>query len=170
MKAPYWRNTDMAVDGVGIGELVHASLDSTDYFNSAAKDKEKQETLNRMILTAQNTVGLLRQRGYNVKIGRSMSEGAVYHGTGYAIDIHTPSRNIEDAYEIADIIANDLQTADQVWIEASDYEGNYHVHVLANPDGFNPEPELRTIYDVEAKLTEPGLLSDIGTYSSEGFV
>lgn len=168
MKTPYWRN-DTVIDGINTAELTKSNLDATHYYNSAAKDKDKQEMLNRMMIAAQNTVGLLRARGYNVSITRSVSEGAIYHGTGYALDISTPSRNIEDAYEIADIIANDLQTADQVWIEASDYEGNYHVHVLANPDGYNPKPILKTIYDVEAKNVEDGLLPDVTTYSPEGF-
>lgn len=156
MSVPYYRNTFVNLGGVSIGELTRALDDSTAYFDGSATDSSKQQTLEKLVFAAQRSIVPLRQMGYPVDVVRSFSEGASNHGTGYTLDISPASKNFEDCYIIARELES-MKTCDQIWIEASDDEGNFHVHARVNPDGYNPAPSLKTIYSVDGSDSEDGI-------------
>lgn len=153
---PYYRNTHINLGGFSVGELTRALDDSSDYFDGPASDSSKQQTLGKLITAAKYTVVPLRQSGFVVDIVRSYCEGAVNHGTGYVLDISPASKNFEDCYALA-MTLKGLKTCDQIWIEASDDEGNFHVHAKANPQGYNSNPDLKTILDSEGSNSVDGI-------------
>ena len=153
---PYYRNSFVNIGGVSIGELTRSLDDSAAFFDGPASDSSKQSILEKLIEAAKVTIIPLRQMGYPVDVVRSYSEGAVNHGTGYTLDISPASKNFEDCFGLAKELEV-MKTCDQIWIEASDDEGNFHVHARANPNGFNPNPDLKTIYDVEGSQVTNGL-------------
>ncbi len=156
MTAPYYRNTYVNLGGFSVGELTRALDDSADFFDGPAPDSQKQSVLEKLVVAGQHTVSPLRRMGFVVDIVRSYCEGAANHGTGYVLDISPASKNYSDCYAIASTLKG-LNTCDQIWIEASDDEGNFHVHVKANPQGYNKNPDLQTITDPEGGSGTPGL-------------
>ena len=153
---PYYRNSYVNLGGVSVGELTRALDDSCDFFDGPAPDSSKQQVVGNLITAAKYTVIPLRQSGFVVDIVRSYCEGAVNHGTGLVLDISPASKNFEDCYALATTLKG-YKTCDQVWIEASDDEGNFHVHAKANSNGYNNNPDLKTILDVEAANVTDGL-------------
>lgn len=156
MNTPYYRNAFTNLGGFSVGELTRALDDSADFFDGPAPDTQKQSVLSKLIVAGQHTVSPLRRLGFVVDIVRSYCEGATNHGTGYVLDIAPASKNFEDCYKIATTLKS-LNTCDQIWIEASDDEGNFHVHVKANPQGYNASPDLKTILDPEGGSGTTGL-------------
>ena len=164
-ETPYYRNTHINLGGFSVGELTRALDDSAAYFDGEADDSAKQSTLEKLVVAGKNILAPIRNQGFVVDVVRSFSENASNHGTGYTLDIAPASKNFEDCYAIATFLI-DMQTCDQIWIEASDDSGNFHVHARANPDGFNDNPNLMTIYDVDATNTKDELEFKITTMKS----
>jgi len=153
---PYYRNSHVNLGGFSVGELTRSLDDSADFFDGPASDSAKQDVLKKLVVAGQNILNPLRQMGFVVDVVRSYSEGASNHGTGYVLDITPMSKNFEDCYTIASTLRG-LNTCDQIWIEASDHEGNFHVHAKANPQGYNANPDLQTITDPEGGSGTSGL-------------
>lgn len=158
MTVPYYRNSNIIYGGVVISELTRAGIDSVAFFDGPAADSSKQQMLEKLVTAAKYTVVPVRAAGFIVDIGRSYSEGAANHSTGYALDLVPHSKLYDDCLSIANYLST-LNTCDQVWIEASDDVGSFHVHAKANPNGFNENPSLKTITTRDGSNTYDGLLS-----------
>lgn len=152
----YYRNTHLNVGNFTIGEITRALDDAAAFFDGPTSESQKQSVMNSLIDAGRKVITPLRQAGFDIEIVRSFSEAAGNHASGRTFDIAPSSRLFEDCYEIAQFL-KDTGRCDQIWIEASDDQGNFHVHVTASKT-FNPNPELQTILDVEGKNSESGLV------------
>lgn len=139
-----------------IAEL-QGPLDAAAHFRGSKSEKEKQDAMDKLVEAYNGIVSPLRGLGFNFGIGRSYSEGAANHGTSYALDLVPPSRSLNDAYSLAEAAAN-LEVCEQVWIEASDDSGNFHVHVKYDTSGKNSSPDLKTIMSRDGSSVQDGLV------------
>lgn len=147
MSVPYYRNTGARVGAFTVGELTRAMDDSAAFFDGPAADSAKQSVLEKMVTAANLIVTPLRRAGYSFTITRSYSEGAANHGAGDTFDLSPGSKDPSDCYDLA-IAVKQTGKASQVWIEASDDEGNFHVHVKASAT-YNSAPDERTILNTK---------------------
>lgn len=138
-------------------ELTAAGLDSNDFFRGPASEKQKQDIFDKLHTTYNEVVEPLRGMGFSFWIGRSYSEGAANHGSGYALDLVPHGKSLNEAYSLADAAAA-LEKCEQVWIEASDDSGNFHVHIKYDSSGKNSSPMLKTIMTREGGSGEDGLV------------
>ena len=146
----YYRNPEAS-------ELTSAGIDSRHFFTGKASEKEKQDIFEKLQLVFREVVEPMRLMGYKFYIGRSYSEGAYNHGTGYTLDLVPYEGSFDAAYGLATAVAT-LNKCEQVWIEASNNIGIFHVHVRLDPSLKNSSPMLYTILDYKGQKSEPGLV------------
>lgn len=143
VETPYYRNTGSRIGAFTVGELTRALDDASAFFDGPAPDSQKQQILEKMVQSAMKVVTPLRKQGWVFTIGRSYSEGASNHGQGNTFDLVPGTKDPSDCYALAQAVSG-LGVCDQIWVEASDDEGNYHVHVKVS-SGTNTNPDMKLI-------------------------
>ena len=161
---PYYKNGNVHVlPGVYGSELTHALDDSAQFFDG--QPSNQQEVFDKLTKAAK-VVSILRSNGFAVDIVRTFSEGAANHGSGYTMDVAPPSRSYSECYAMATEIKR-YNMCSQIWIEASDDQGNFHVHFTYDPSENNTSPELKTILKKDGSDIRDGLKPEQETTYTE---